>query len=83
MTYQIIDHLAHKVKHRARFCAPRQYLNIIKRHSTDAIRELDPTLRKLAIDSYADALRVVFICQAALSFLAFLSCTAIQESPLP
>jgi len=53
------------------------------RHSTDAIRELDPTLKKLAIDSYADALRVVFICQAALSFLTFLSCTAIQENPLP
>jgi len=53
------------------------------RHSTDVIRELDPILRKSAIDSYADALRVVFICQVALSFLTFLSCIAIQENPLP
>ncbi|KAH9999404.1 major facilitator superfamily domain-containing protein [Russula vinacea] len=53
------------------------------RHSTDVIRELNPMLRKSAIDSYADALRVVFICQAALNFLTFLSCMAIQESPLP
>jgi hypothetical protein len=54
-----------------------------QRHSTDVIQELDPTLRRSAIDSYADALRVVFICQVALSFLAFLACTAIQENPLP
>lgn len=53
------------------------------RHSTDVIRELDPSLRKSAIDSYADALRVVFICQVALNFLTFLSCMAIQENPLP
>lgn len=53
------------------------------RHSTDVIRELDPILRKSATDSYADALRVVFICQVALSFLTFLSCIAIQENPLP
>ncbi|KAH9963165.1 MFS general substrate transporter [Russula dissimulans] len=53
------------------------------RHSTDVIRDLDPTLRKSAIDSYADALRVVFICQAILNVLSFLSCLAIQENPLP
>ncbi|KAI0269230.1 vacuolar amino acid permease [Gloeopeniophorella convolvens] len=45
--------------------------------------ELEPGLRRSATDSYADALRVVFICQAALNFLAFLSCMAIQENPLP
>ncbi|KAI9510420.1 MFS general substrate transporter [Russula earlei] len=53
------------------------------RHSTDVIRDLDPALRKSAIDSYADALRVVFICQVALNVLTFLSCMAIQENPLP
>jgi len=53
------------------------------RHSTDVIRDLDPALRKSAIDSYADALRIVFICQAILNVLAFLSCLAIQENPLP
>ncbi|KAI0315395.1 vacuolar amino acid permease [Amylostereum chailletii] len=53
------------------------------RHSTDAISSLDPLLRKAAIDSYADALRVVFICQIALNFMAFLSCLPIQENPLP
>jgi hypothetical protein len=40
-------------------------------------------LRKSATDSYADALRVVFICQVALNFLTFLSCMAIRENPLP
>ncbi|KAH9062096.1 MFS general substrate transporter [Lactarius vividus] len=52
-------------------------------HSTDAVKSLDPVLRKLAIESYADALRVVFICQLVLNVLALLSCTAIQENPLP
>ncbi|KAJ7179827.1 vacuolar amino acid permease [Mycena crocata] len=36
-----------------------------------------------AVDSYADALRVVFIFQAAMAFLAFLCCVPIQENPLP
>ncbi|KAH9007070.1 vacuolar amino acid permease [Lactarius hatsudake] len=53
------------------------------RHSTDEVKSLDPVLRKLAIESYADALRVVFICQLVLNVLALLSCTAIQENPLP
>ncbi|KAH9179954.1 MFS general substrate transporter [Lactarius sanguifluus] len=52
-------------------------------HSTDVVKSLDPVLRKLAIESYADALRVVFICQLVLNVLALLSCTAIQENPLP
>ena len=33
--------------------------------------------------SYADALRVVFICQAAINFICFLCCLPIQENPLP
>jgi hypothetical protein len=82
MTYQITDHLEYKVKHGS-FMYTETVSKHHLRHSTDAIRELDPTLRKLATDSYADALRVVFICQMALSFLTFLSCTAIQENTLP
>ncbi|KAF8165158.1 vacuolar amino acid permease [Crassisporium funariophilum] len=52
------------------------------RHSAQIIPTLDPHLRKAAVDSYADALRVVFICQAAITFLGFLACLPIQESPL-
>ena len=33
--------------------------------------------------SYADALRVVFICQAACNFICLLCCIPIQENPLP
>ncbi|OSC99177.1 MFS general substrate transporter [Trametes coccinea BRFM310] len=53
------------------------------RHSTTIIPELSPELRKAAVDSYADALRVVFICQAAMNFICFLCCLPIQENPLP
>ncbi|KAH9853757.1 MFS general substrate transporter [Lenzites betulinus] len=53
------------------------------RHSTTIIPELSPELRKAAVDSYSDALRVVFICQAALNFMCFLCCLPIQENPLP
>jgi hypothetical protein len=84
MTYGIIAHLTNKVNH-VSFMGTEivsKHYHII-RHSTDVIRELDPMLRKSATDSYADALRVVFICQVALSFLTFLSCMAIQENPLP
>ncbi|EEB91097.1 hypothetical protein MPER_10605, partial [Moniliophthora perniciosa FA553] len=52
-------------------------------HSTNIIPSLSPRLRQAAIDSYADALRVVFICQAAWNFLAFLWCLPIQENILP
>ncbi|KAJ6516054.1 major facilitator superfamily domain-containing protein, partial [Mycena sanguinolenta] len=53
------------------------------RHSAESIRDLDPRWKTAAIDSYADALRAVFIFQAAMAFLAFLSCLPIQENPLP
>ncbi|KAJ3520520.1 hypothetical protein NM688_g9151 [Phlebia brevispora] len=53
------------------------------RHSTNVIPNLDPPLRRAAVQSYADALRVVFICQAAMNFLCFLCCVPIQENPLP
>lgn len=53
------------------------------RHSTSIIPELSAPLRQAAVESYADALRVVFICQAAMNFLCFLCCLPIQENPLP
>ncbi|KAI9001206.1 vacuolar amino acid permease [Trametes punicea] len=52
-------------------------------HSTTIIPTLSPELRKAAVDSYADALRVVFICQAVVNFMCFLCCLPIQENPLP
>ncbi|KAK7061583.1 multidrug resistance protein fnx1 [Favolaschia claudopus] len=53
------------------------------RHSAESIRYLDPLWKKAAVDSYADALRAVFIFQAAMAFLAFLTCLPIEENPLP
>ncbi|KZS92271.1 MFS general substrate transporter [Sistotremastrum niveocremeum HHB9708] len=53
------------------------------RHSTSSIRYLEPVYRKAAIDSYTKALRVVFICQAVVSFLLLLSTLPIEEFPLP
>ena len=52
-------------------------------HTAQIIPTLEPHLRKAAVDSYGDALRVVFICQAAVNVLGFLACLPIQESPLP
>ncbi len=57
--------------------------NFLYRHSTAIIPQLEPSLRRAAIDSYADALRVVFICQAAINFLGFIACLPIQENALP
>jgi len=53
------------------------------RHSAEIIPKLDPLTRQAAIDSYADALRVVFICQAAINVCGFLACLPIQENALP
>ncbi|KAH8113370.1 vacuolar amino acid permease [Phellopilus nigrolimitatus] len=53
------------------------------RHSTTIIPTLEPSLQKAAVDSYARALRVVFICQAACNFICFLCSLPIQENPLP
>jgi len=59
-----------------------QIINAI-RQNTDIIPTLDPITRRAAIDSYADALRVVFICQVAINILVFITCLPIQENPLP
>jgi hypothetical protein len=44
---------------------------------------LEPHLRAAAVQSYADALRTVFIAQAALAFVMLLACVPIRESFLP
>ncbi|OJA20884.1 hypothetical protein AZE42_00884 [Rhizopogon vesiculosus] len=53
------------------------------RHSISSISDLTPALRKAAVESYADALRVVFICQIAINILVFIACVPIEEHPLP
>jgi hypothetical protein len=58
-------------------------LTLLSRHSTEVINTLSPPLKRAAVDSYADALHVVFICQAALAFIMLLCCLPIQESFLP
>lgn len=50
-----------------------------KRHSAQIIPSLEPHIRHAAIECYADALRVVFICQAAIGLVGFLACLLIQE----
>ncbi|KAJ3864896.1 major facilitator superfamily domain-containing protein [Lentinula novae-zelandiae] len=53
------------------------------RHSTNIISTLNPLHKVAAIESYGDALQIVFICQAVWNFLAFLWCIPIQENALP
>lgn len=53
------------------------------RHSTSIIPDLEPALGGAAVDSYAGALRVVFICQAACAMLGFMFVIPIRENPLP
>ncbi|THV03269.1 vacuolar amino acid permease [Dendrothele bispora CBS 962.96] len=52
-------------------------------HSTEIIPTLNPEQRAAAINSYADALRVVFISQAVWNFLSLLWSLLIQENVLP
>jgi len=74
--------LLSKLRQRIHGPNAEEYIARIRR-STDVVKSLDPMLRKAAIESYADALRVVFICQLILNILALIACTAIQENPLP
>nr|GAT53986.1 predicted protein [Mycena chlorophos] len=53
------------------------------RHSAASISTLPAKWRAIAVESYGDALRAVFILQAALSLLCLLSSLPIQENPLP
>ncbi|KNZ73863.1 Multidrug resistance protein fnx1 [Termitomyces sp. J132] len=51
--------------------------------TTEIIPHLKPDERRAAVESYADALRVVFLCQVAINILAFIACLPIQENILP
>ncbi|KAG8218370.1 major facilitator superfamily domain-containing protein [Butyriboletus roseoflavus] len=53
------------------------------RHSISSIPDLAPSLRKAAMESYASALRVVFISQVAINVLVFIACIPIEEHSLP
>ena len=53
------------------------------KHSIAVIPELPAPLREAAVNSYADGLKVVFICQAVWNVVAFLCCLPIEERPLP
>jgi hypothetical protein len=52
-------------------------------HSISSIPGLAPAHRKAAVESYADALHVVFICHIAINILVFIACVPIEEHPLP
>ncbi|KIJ56179.1 hypothetical protein M422DRAFT_57657 [Sphaerobolus stellatus SS14] len=53
------------------------------RHNTDLIPTLEPQDQKAAVDSYAIALKAVFICQTVAAILTVLACLPIEENPLP
>lgn len=53
------------------------------RHTASIIPSLEPHIRQAAVDSYADALRAVFLCQTAVSFLAFLCSLPIRAPSFP
>jgi len=52
------------------------------RRSTDVIHSLNPRLKQAAVDSYADALHIIFIFQAVCNTIGFISCLPIQEGAL-
>jgi hypothetical protein len=56
---------------------------IYSSHSTDVIHTLNPQLKKAAVNSYADALRVIFIFQTVCNVIGFFTCLPIQEHALP
>ncbi|KAK0206242.1 hypothetical protein DFS33DRAFT_1313318 [Desarmillaria ectypa] len=74
--------LLHQLRVRIQGPGSAEIINEI-RHATAIIPTLEPRLFDAAVRSYADALRVVFICQAAWNFIAFLACLPIQENHLP
>lgn len=74
--------LLHQLRVRIQGPGSAEIINEI-RHSTAIIPTLEPRFFDAAVHSYADALRVVFICQAAWNFMAFLACLPIQENHLP
>ncbi|PVG04171.1 MFS general substrate transporter [Serendipita vermifera] len=53
------------------------------RHDASLVRFLDGTQKEAAVQSFAQALRAVFICQAIAAFMALLCSLPIEERPLP
>ncbi|SCZ88228.1 BZ3500_MvSof-1268-A1-R1_Chr2-1g04272 [Microbotryum saponariae] len=66
------------------FLAPfdSQYIDQI-RHVSTSIPSLPPSIQPLARSSYLDALRAVFILNAIVAGISFLSCLPLKEFPLP
>lgn len=59
--------------------------NVIEliRRNAGLVRSLKASQRQAAVDSFAIALRTVFICQAALAFIGMICALPIEERPLP
>ncbi|RDB22561.1 Multidrug resistance protein fnx1 [Hypsizygus marmoreus] len=74
--------LLQKLRQRIQGPGSSEVIDAIRR-TTEIIPQLDPLLQRIAVDSYADALRVVFICQIAINILGFIACLPIQENALP
>ncbi|KIM27604.1 hypothetical protein M408DRAFT_167506 [Serendipita vermifera MAFF 305830] len=53
------------------------------RHDAGLVRLLEGAQREAAISSFAQALKVVFICQASLAVLTVVCALPIEERPLP
>jgi len=74
--------LHQKLRERIQGPGSSEIIHAIRR-TTEIIPQLEPAIRNAAVSSYADALRVVFICQVAINVLGFISCLPIQENVLP
>lgn len=61
---------------------PPKVIELVK-HNVAIIPELPTHLKAAVIDSYADAVRVVFVFQIVCNGLVFVCCLMIQEKPLP
>ncbi|PVG04170.1 MFS general substrate transporter [Serendipita vermifera] len=53
------------------------------RHDASLVRLLEGAQKEAAVESFAQALRAVFICQAVVAFAALLCTLPIEERPLP
>ncbi|KIM27605.1 hypothetical protein M408DRAFT_330032 [Serendipita vermifera MAFF 305830] len=53
------------------------------RHDAGLVRSLGGAQREAAVSSFAQALKVVFICQASLAVLSVICALPIEERPLP
>jgi hypothetical protein len=53
-----------------------------KSHNAALVKELGEAQREAAVNGFAQALKVVFICQVALAMVAALCALPIEERPL-